>query len=82
VVRVSRIPRVVCWHSHVVRVTWIRTIHVRVTLKKVKAMLLNQNYYVILSLFQFIYEASYVNVLQLLMDAGYTIFMNMSLHKS
>ncbi len=24
--------------------------------------------------FQFIYEASYVNVLQLLMDAGYTIF--------
>jgi hypothetical protein len=31
---------------------------------------------------QFIYGASYVNMLQLLMDAGYTIFMNMSLHNS
>jgi hypothetical protein len=31
---------------------------------------------------QFIYGASYVNVLQLLMFAGYTIFMNMSLHNS
>ncbi len=35
-----------------------------------------------ISYFLFIYGASYVNVLQLLMFAGYTIFMNMSLLNS
>jgi hypothetical protein len=45
--------------------------------KIMKNMVLN--WYLV---FQFIYGASYVNVLQLLMDAGYKIFMNMSLHNS